>query len=161
MLKNKFALFLFLIISLLILLVALFWRELYELGEGAVSSIMSTSAKQEPMRNADFSRIKDVRFEGESLNLSKIRVSNLKIIDKGATFVTLSVRISSSEGSSEFPYLRVEVFSADGKRLRTVEFSDKEYVHGSSLGSEIIELSVQVKPGDASFKVSAFYKSEK
>jgi hypothetical protein len=158
MFKNKLFGFLIVLAIVAAITIALFWRELVDAATEGVSSAWSTSVAQSPMVDADFSRIKEVRFESEHNNIAQIQVDALKIVGRTESAVTISVRIASASSGNDFPGLRVAVLSGSGAKLRTVEFGSTEYTHGDVFKSETVELPMQIKSGDASFTVSAFYK---
>ncbi len=157
MFKSKLLQYSIMLAIVAAMVMALFWRELVDLGAESVASIWSAGVEQRPMQDADFLRIKDVSFESEHNNLAQIQVDGLKIIRRTESAVTISVRIASTVTGNDYPGLRVVVQSRSGSKLRAIEFGATEYSHASEFKSETVELPIQIKPGDASFTVSAFY----
>lgn len=160
MFKNKLVRYLILILIIFFMTITLFWREILDSAAGSVTAILSDDIKQEPMMDKDFKQLKEVRFENIHNNLAQVKVDNLKVVNQSDHTVTLSVKIMSQTGDNDFPNLRVAILSRSGSTLRTINFLPTEYTHGDTFGSNTIELPIQVKAGDASFAVSAYYKDE-
>ena len=158
MFKGRLLRYLILLVIVAAMAISFFWRELVDTATDDVSTLWSTSIEQEPMRNANFTQIKEVRFEGERNNLAQLQVEDLNIVKRSDSAVTLSVRVASRTSGNDFPYLRVAVLSHAGTTLRTIDFAPSEYTHSTELSSNTIELPIQLKSGDSSFAVSAFYK---
>ena len=158
MTDNKFTKYLLLFAALVLVVLAMFWRELVDSVKEEVTAVWSSDAVQEPMHDSDFSRIRGVRFEVEHNNIGQIQVGDLIIVGRSDSAVVLSVRLNSSSSGNDYPGLHVTVLSTGGAQIRSIDIGPSEYAHGSALSSETVELHIPIRPGDASFAVSAFYR---
>jgi hypothetical protein len=159
MFKGRLLRYLILLVIVAAMTIVLFWRELVDTAADGVSTLWSTSIEQEPMLDANFSQVKEIRFESEHNNIAQIKVDDLHVVARSESAVTLSVRIASRSSGDDFPGLRVAVLSHSGATLRRIEFRASEYAHSGDFSSNVIELPIQIKSGDARFAVSAFYQN--
>jgi hypothetical protein len=156
MFENKFNKYLFILLVFIGLTVVFLWNELVDLaGEGSSWVGLSSEDTGRAMQDSEFINIRGVHINGERNTFTPIQITDLNIAARSKDAAMLAFRIVSQQQGGGFPKLIVSVLSKDGVRLRTEEFGPNDYKHGIVLSSEIVNLTVEVKPGDASFTVTA------
>jgi hypothetical protein len=100
----------------------------------------------------------DADFRTPGRNISDIEVRDVSFARTAGTHVTVSFSLSSRASGTDYPTLRVVLFSASDAVLRNVDFPPGSYQHADSLSRERITLDVEPRPGETRLNVQAYYE---
>ena len=132
-------------LSFCLLCVAPFSRLLVYGVPDAIVGALASPAELATLAADDPDRIAIVWLVDEQESVGKVTDLQIQADDEFHTRVSL--KLMSVDGGGGYPTLTAWMRSVDGKLLGTQVFAPGEYVHGSRLTIESIELNLTNRPG--------------
>jgi hypothetical protein len=86
-----------------------------------------------------------------------LQVTELRAGIATAAGTPVSFNLTNLGNANDFPNIAIVTIGTDGRPLRQLVFSPKEYAHDSRFGRQHVELLIQPRTGEQSFTVRVFY----
>ncbi len=102
------------------------------------------------------SRIVGYKLTDERTDPAMVVVDSLQASMPDSSNVVVSLRLTN-KGGADWPWLRVYLQDAQGRTTRTLDYSPQNYPHGTSFVSEVVSLTIPLRPGEQRFTASAFF----
>jgi hypothetical protein len=148
---------LFLLAAFLVL-----WFFSHEIGakaSDATSSVFSESKVSSWLGDAKTDRIVGYRLVDGRNDPALIGVEGLEADTPVNGKVEVRFRLVN-KGGADFPWLRVFLMDAQGKTLRTIEFSPAQYPHGATFNVEPTSVFLTLRAGEQRFTIAPFFPNK-
>lgn len=145
----------FLIVPLM--LVKLFW---VEIRERSGENFRGTSVLQEGdtgLTKHEMASITGYKLVPAHNNADQVHAQRVHVVGRNGQERTLAFTLESTSADNDYPALRVTFSQRDGSLPRVVEIGPTEYGHGKALASEHVELTLEVREGEARAIIEPFY----
>ncbi len=155
--NNKFNLVIFGTLLLLVGIIFFFGAIVIETADVLINDAIGTNdAVETGLPSANIG--KSVSWIGFMSNISdeqvkKISVGQPMILSAQENLVTISVPVSCSVPTDDYPVLRVLFQNQAGITVRTSDYSPSSYQHGQQLTSESVRMVVRVHSGESKLAV--------
>ncbi|WP_454875156.1 hypothetical protein [Paraburkholderia xenovorans] len=116
----------------------------------------SGNAGMPTLQDSDLANIRNIKFLGRDQIITDVRVSDLRVVAAAPGFATIAMTLASSEPTALYPSLRIYL-QANHRTVRTLVIGPGDYEHQTSLGNELVKVSIRLQPGETGFTASAFY----
>jgi hypothetical protein len=143
--------------ALVIGIAAAFWPEMADTWSTPVVSMYKDEVIKPQLPIAATDLITDFRLGSGAEGPIKLMAQNLKTHRISSTMIGLGFTLVSSKASTVYPSIKIALVDESNKVIRTLVFSNTQYVHGATLSSEQISLDVRLQPGETGCTVQPFF----
>lgn len=151
---NRWSLLLLVLLSIG---AAVFWRDAMEHSADSVSSVLSSGETPTVLADEALATVAGAYLDGTYDSNSPGALANLDIVPRGDGAYAVSTRLDGVTAHGFYPNLFVTMNAIDGKPVRTIVVTPQHYQHAAQVVDGPILVAVATRSGEQRIRVRASF----